>query len=408
MQGLSTTPCHQDAPLDCRPSFLCARVALAVRVGFVRQAGAPAMSADRVAAEAQWLTQPGGLQLQLSGDWRGRAQLPPPPADLPAGQSLSIETSRLTDYDSGLAAALWALAADRGLRLDIAGLPEGLREVLQLAGEGAPLQLAPPEGLLVQIGRHMSLRLRRARITLVFVGEVLQAAGRALRGRSAMRRSDLMFQLQATGPASLGIVSLVCGLVGLIIAYMGAAQLQRFGAHIYMADLVTVGVVREVAALMTGVILAGRVGAAFAAQLGSMQANEEVDALRSMGLNPVEHLVLPRVLAMTLMAPLLTAYAALVGCAAGLLVAVGIFDLEPFEYLSRSRESLTFAHLGIGLFKGTVYAFLVALAGCRQGMNAGRSAQAVGDATTAAVVQAIVWITVAASALTIMFQKLDW
>lgn len=361
-----------------------------------------------VAAEALWLTQSGGLQLQLSGDWRGRAQLPPPPADLPAGQSLSIDTSRLTDYDSGLAAALWALAADRGLRLDIAGLPEGLREVLKLAGEGAPLRLVPPEGLLVQIGRHMRLRLRRARTTLVFIGEVLQSAARALRGRSAMRRSDLMFQLQATGPASLGIVSLVCGLVGLIIAYMGAAQLQRFGAHIYMADLVTVGVVREVAALMTGVILAGRVGAAFAAQLGSMQANEEVDALRSMGLNPVEHLVLPRVLAMTLMAPLLTAYAALVGCAAGLAVAVGIFDLEPFEYLSRSRESLTFAHLGIGLFKGTVYALLVALAGCRQGMNAGRSAQAVGDATTAAVVQAIVWITVAASALTIMFQKLDW
>ncbi|WP_397532623.1 MlaE family ABC transporter permease [Roseateles sp.] len=366
------------------------------------------MSAELAPATALWIRQPESLQLKLSGDWRGRAQLPPPPEDLPTGQLLMIETSQLTEYDSGLAAALWALAADRGLRLDVAGLPEGLREVLQLAGEGAPLRLVPPEGLLLQIGRPVGLRLRRARTTLVFIGEVLQAAGRALRGRSAMRRSDLMVQLQATGPASLGIVSLVCGLVGLIIAYMGAAQLQRFGAHIYMADLVTVGVVREVAALMTGVILAGRVGAAFAAQLGSMQANEEVDALRSMGLNPVEHLVLPRVLAMTLMAPLLTAYAALVGCAAGLAVAVGIFDLEPFEYLSRSRESLTFAHLGIGLFKGTVYALLVALAGCRQGMYAGRSAQAVGDATTAAVVQAIVWITVAASALTIMFQQLDW
>lgn len=359
-------------------------------------------------ADARWELTPQGALLHLSGDWRGRALLPPPPDGLDRIAPLHIEAGSLTNYDSSLAAAIWSLAADRGLRLDTSALPEGLREVLALAGPGEPLRLEAPESALMQIGHHMSARLQRTRVTLVFIGEVLQAAARALRGRSAMRRSDLLFQLQATGPASLGIVSLVCGLVGLIIAYMGAAQLQRFGAHIYMADLVTVGVVREVAALMTGVILAGRVGAAFAAQLGSMQANEEVDALRSMGLNPVEHLVLPRVLAMTLMAPLLTAYAALVGCAAGLAVAVGIFDLEPFEYLSRSRESLTFAHLGIGLFKGTVYALLVALAGCRQGMNAGRSAQAVGDATTAAVVQAIVWITVAASALTIMFQKLDW
>jgi len=237
---------------------------------------------------------------------------------------------------------------------------------------------------------------------------VLQALLRTLRGGSAMRGEDLALQLHATGPASLPIVSLVSFLVGLIIAYMGAAQLQRLGAEAFMADLVTIGVVREIAALMTGIILSGRVGAAFAAQLGSMQANEEVDALRAMGLNPVEHLVLPRVLAMALMAPLLTTYAAVVGMGAGLLVAVGIYQVEMLDYLYRSSQALTLAHAGIGLLKGTVYAILVALAGCRQGLNAGRSAQAVGDATTAAVVQAIVWIVVAASALTIMFQRLGW
>lgn len=358
--------------------------------------------------DAQWELVPQGALLHLRGDWRCHAQLPPLPAGLASDAALRTEAAELTHYDSALAAALWALGAQRDQALDTSGLPEGLREVLALAGPAVAPQPPPAEGMLLLVGRHMAERLARGRVTLVFVGEVLQAAVRALGGRSAMRRADLLFQLQATGPASLGIVSLVSFLVGLIIAYMGAAQLQRFGAHIYMADLVTVGVVREVAALMTGVILAGRVGAAFAAQLGSMQANEEVDALRSIGLNPIENLVLPRVLAMTLMAPLLTAYAALVGCLAGLLVAVGIFDLEPFEYLTRSKESLTLTHLGIGLFKGTVYSLLVALAGCRQGVNAGRSAQAVGDATTSAVVQAIVWITVAASALTIMFQKLDW
>jgi phospholipid/cholesterol/gamma-HCH transport system permease protein len=352
------------------------------------------------------------LLLRLAGDWRGQALLPALPQDLARGTALRVDAEGLTHYDSGLASALWALGAQAraaGHPLDLGALPEGLREVLALAGEAKPPAPAPaPKGLLVRVGLHWGERLARAKQTLGFVGEVLQAAGRALGGRSAMRRSDVLQQLQVTGPASLGIVSLVSFLVGLILAYMGAAQLERFGAQIYMADLVTIGVVREIAALMTGIILAGRVGAAFAAQLGSMQANEEVDALESMGLNPVEHLVLPRVLAMLLMAPLLTTYAALVGMLAGLLVAVGIYDVEPLEYLVRCMDSLTLMHLGIGLLKGTVYAVLVALAGCRQGLYAGRSAQAVGEATTAAVVQAIVWIVVAASALTMMAQRMGW
>lgn len=357
------------------------------------------------AASAAWIAQPDGLLLRLQGDWRGRASLPAPPAG--AGQVLRVDAQGLTHFDGGLASALWALTATG--RLDTGGLPEGLRETLALAGADSAVTAPPPRSRwLARIGLQWSARAERGQITLRFVGEVLQAAVRGLRGRTAMRRADFLFQLQATGPSSLGIVSLVSFLVGLILAYMGAAQLQRFGAQIYMADLVTIGVVREIAALMTGIILAGRVGAAFAAQLGSMQANEEIDALQSMGLNAVEHLVLPRVLAMLLVAPLLTTYAALVGMLAGLLVAVGIYDVEPLEYLVRCQDSLTLTHLGIGLLKGTVYALLVALAGCRQGLNAGRSAQAVGDATTAAVVQAIVWIVVAASALTMMFQRLDW
>lgn len=368
----------------------------------------PTEAASDPPPSASWKALPDGALLRLQGDWRGRATLPAPPAGLAAGQLLRVDAQDLTHFDSGLASALWALAGS-GARLDTAGLPEGLREVLALAGSGlAGSAPAARSRLLSRIGLQWVDRLDRGQTTLRFVGEVLQAALRAVRGRTAMRKADFMHQLQATGPSSLGIVSLVSFLVGLILAYMGAAQLQRFGAQIYMADLVTIGVVREIAALMTGIILAGRVGAAFAAQLGSMQANEEIDALQSMGLNPVEHLVLPRVLAMLLVAPLLTTYAALVGMLAGLLVAVGIYDVEPIEYLVHCRDSLTLSHLGIGLLKGTVYAVLVALAGCRQGLNAGRSAQAVGDATTAAVVQAIVWIVVAASALTMMFQRLDW
>jgi phospholipid/cholesterol/gamma-HCH transport system permease protein len=367
----------------------------------------PAFTAP--APAARWDTAANPPVLHLQGDWRGHASLPAPPAGLAQGTQVQLEASALSHYDSPLAAALWALGSRHGLTLDTRALPDGLQQILALAAPApAPPAPAPAPSWLARVGLQGAASLARSRQTLGFVGEVLQALGKALRGRSALRGSDLLYQLQATGPSSLGIVSLVSFLVGLILAYMGAAQLQRFGAQIYMADLVTIGVVREIAALMTGIILAGRVGAAFAAQLGSMQANEEVDALQSMGLNPMEHLVLPRVLAMTLVAPLLTTYAALVGMLAGLLVAVGIYNVEPLEYLIRCRDSLTLTHVGIGLLKGTVYALLVALAGCRQGLHAGRSAQAVGDATTAAVVQAIVWIVVAASLMTMAFQRLGW
>lgn len=291
-----------------------------------------------------------------------------------------------------------------------------------------PAQPAPPEaapaGVLAAlhrataaIGRATHASVDDTRTTLGFVGELLQAAGRVMSGllrrrgagaRSHLRGIDLLAQLEQSGPRSLPIVSLVSGLVGVILAYMGAVQLQRFGAQSFIADLVTIGAVREVAALMTGVILSGRIGASFAAQLGSMQANEEIDALRALGVDPMEHLVLPRVLGLLLVAPLLTAYAALVAVVAGGLVAAAVFGVPAEQYAYKALQSLTLTHVLVGLGKGTVYGLLVALAGCRQGLHAGRSAQAVGQAVTASVVQAIVWIVVAASALTVALQRLGW
>ncbi|MCO5976200.1 MlaE family ABC transporter permease [Ideonella oryzae] len=371
-------------------------------------AAAPSPHAPPADATLRWQQQGDAeSRLVLTGDGRdGGLRWPAAPSTGP----LVVDGRGLTHFDSLLAARLWALARESGGRLRWEGLPAGLGEVLALAqaAEASPGAPPPAHGWLARVGLRLTESQGRLRVTLGFIGELIQALLRSLRGRSAMRAEDLMLQLHATGPASLPIVSLVSFLVGLIVAYMGAAQLQRLGAQIYIADLVTIGVVREIAALMTGIILAGRVGAAFAAQLGSMQANEEIDALASLGLPPMEHLVLPRVLAMVLMAPLLTLYAAIVGVAAGWLVAVGIYHVESAEYLVRSGQALTLTHLGIGLLKGTVYALLVALAGCRQGLNAGRSAQAVGDATTAAVVQSIVWMVLAASVLTIMFQRLGW
>ena len=332
-----------------------------------------------------------------------------------------VDGSGLSHWAPSLAAGLWQSLrplAQRNQPLDLQQLPGGLRDILLLALPAATTPAAAMAGdgrrhwakphWVTQVGLWAGASWADGRETLRFFGEVLLSLGRLLRGRADLRWSDLALQLDRTGPRSVAIVTLVCGLVGVILAYMGADQLRRFGAQTYIADLVSVGMVREIAALMTGVILAGRVGAAFAAQLGSMQANDEIDALRSLGIDPVDHLVLPRLLALLLAAPLLTAMAALAGLLAGWAVAVAIFGVPPADFLTRSLRALTPTHVLIGLFKGTVYAMLVALAGCRQGLAAGRSAEAVGQATTAAVVQAIVWIVVVASVLTIVFQRLGW
>ncbi|MDO9437869.1 ABC transporter permease [Hydrogenophaga sp.] len=366
------------------------------------------------APEASWHTEDTVRVLRLSGDWRGhRGTLPEPPPSNEDTAPVRVDASELRSWDAPLAAALWQQlepGARQQTDVDLRSLPEGLQEILALAlGSVPPASAtnAAPPGRIAALGARVSAGIALRRKTLGFVGEVLLSVGRWMRGRSDMRASDLMWQIEQTGPRSLPIVALVCFLVGLIVAYMGASQLQRFGAQTYIADLVTIGVVREVAALLVGIVLSGRVGAAFAAQIGSMRANEEVDALTTMGVNPIDFLVLPRVLALLIVGPLLTAFGAVVGMLVGWLVAVGIFGVTPLEYVYASFEAMTLPHVLVGLFKGTVYSVLVALAGCLQGMSAGRSAQAVGDATTASVVQAIVWIVVAASMLTVVFQRLN-
>jgi phospholipid/cholesterol/gamma-HCH transport system permease protein len=250
--------------------------------------------------------------------------------------------------------------------------------------------------------------LDQARLTIAFLGEVLLALARWLRGRQGPRMADLLAQLDLTGPRSLSIVALSCALIGLMLAYMGGAQLGRIGAQNFLADVVTVGMVRELAGMMTAIILAGRVGSAFAAQLATMEAGEEIDALRVLGVDPVAHLVLPRLLALLLVAPALYGFGALAGVAAGWPAAVGVYGVSSAEYWQQCLRALTFTHLWIGLFKCMLYVALVALAGCREGLHAGRSAQAVGQATTAAVVKALVWIVTAACATTVVFTALGY
>jgi phospholipid/cholesterol/gamma-HCH transport system permease protein len=256
------------------------------------------------------------------------------------------------------------------------------------------------------VGRVALHAWNTASDALGFLGETLLALVAGLRGRARFRRVDLMHAVEATGVGALGIVALINFLIGAVLAFVGAVQLQQFGAALYVANLVGIAVARELGALMTGIVMAGRTGASFAAVLGTMTVNEEVDALRTMGLKPVEFLVLPRVLAAALMMPALVAYADLLGLLGGLFVGVTVLDLGTAEYLEQTQSSLALRHVAIGLVKGVAFGAVVALTGCYYGIRCGRSAAAVGEATTRAVVMGIVLVVVVDAAFTVVLHFL--
>jgi phospholipid/cholesterol/gamma-HCH transport system permease protein len=241
---------------------------------------------------------------------------------------------------------------------------------------------------------------------LGFIGEASVALGKLFMGKARFRRPDLTLTIQQCGVQALPIVSLISLLVGLILAFVGAVQLKVFGAEIYVASIVGIAMVRVMGAIMTGIIMAGRTGAAFAAELGTMTVNEEIDALSTMGVSPMEFLVLPRMLALMLMMPLLCLYADLMGVLGGFIVGVGMLDLGVVEYYNMTKASVSLNNLWIGLFHSAVFGILVALSGCLRGMQCGRSASAVGDAATSAVVTGIVSIIVATAIITIICNAL--
>jgi phospholipid/cholesterol/gamma-HCH transport system permease protein len=244
--------------------------------------------------------------------------------------------------------------------------------------------------------------------TVTFVGDVALALVAFLRGKARFQGSELAIHIQACGPQALSIVTLISFLVGVILAFIGAVQLRQFGAQIYVADLVGIAMSQEMGALMVAIIMSGRSGAAFAAQIGSMQVNEEVDALQTMGLSPVEFLVLPRLLALMLMIPFLAVYADLLGILGGAFVGVTMLRLTPTEYWVETKSALTLADFAMGLVKGEVFGVLVGLAGCLRGIQCGRSSAAVGLAVTSAVVTGIVWIVCSDAILTVIYHVLGF
>lgn len=355
------------------------------------------------------------LLIRLAGSWRIGQELPP--ADevrkqLDSGTAikrLAFDTKELTGWDSGLLAFLIKirdLCRDNKIDLNRDGLPEGVKRLLELASAVPEKKdtrtQALHEPLLSRLGVSTISFFRSAGEMLAFIGEASVALVKFLGGRARYRRSDLFLIIQQCGAEALPIVSLISVLVGLILAFVGAVQLMMFGAQIYVANLVGIAMVRVMGAIMTGIIMAGRTGAAFASELGTMQVNEEIDALRTLGISPMEFLVLPRMLALALMMPLLCLYSDLMGILGGLVVGVTMLDLSPVVYFNQTRAAVNLNHFWVGLFHGVVFGVLVALAGCLRGMQCGRSASAVGDAATSAVVTGIVSIIVATAIITVI------
>jgi len=359
------------------------------------------------------------LVVKVAGDWKITETIPSASEVEKSLESakgirrLTFDTKNLGEWDSGLLTFLIKIfeACSRAkIEVDKEGLPEGVRRLIDLATavperEGARKE-ARKEAFLSMVG-DKALDFYRAFLEMLdFLGEASLAFARLLRGKAAFRRSDLWLLLQECGAQALPIVSLISLLVGLILAFVGAIQLKLFGAQVYVADIVAIAMVRVMGAIMTGIIMAGRTGAAFAAQIGTMQVNEEIDALKTMGIAPVEFLVLPRMIALIIMMPLLCIYADLMGILGGLIVGVGMLGINPIEYLNRTQETLTLTTLWIGLFHSAVFGVLVALAGCLRGMQCGRSASDVGYAATSAVVTGIISIIVATAIITFMCEVL--
>ncbi len=327
---------------------------------------------------------------------------------------ISFNTENLHQWDTRLLIFLQKIitvAKQHSIELSFEGLPSGVTDLLSISQTVDERQdakrNADPVPALQAVGQWFISILNRCRLAITFVGEFVLSLVDWLLGRSQFRAIEFWTHLLDCGPNALGIVALISVLVGLILAFVGAIQLQMFGAEIYIANLVGLGMFREMGAMMTAVIMAGRTGATYAAQLGAMQANGEIDALKTMGISPMGYLVLPRTLALVLVIPLLCVYSDILGIFGGFLVGIFMLDLMPVEYLNQTIGALSLNHFFVGVFKAFVFGFLIAFAGCFRGLNAGSSASAVGSATTSAVVTAIVLIVVADAILTIVYNALQ-
>ncbi len=351
--------------------------------------------------------------VEIQGDWlaeKARTNI----AMLSRGLScdiknLSFDCSKLGDFDSALICLLLRLhdkCRELGINVDLSGLPDGPRRLLELAvavPEKPSDKSEKPSGLFYQMGNRTINMVGSFKDQLEFFGDMIIATGRLFIRKARFSTSDLMLQIQRAGPEALPIVGLISFLVGLILAFVSAIQLAKYATEIFVADLVGLAMVREMGAVMVAIVMAGRTGASYAAELGSMKINEEIAAFKTFGISPLEFLVLPRMIALILMFPLLTIFSDFIGMLGGFAIGWGMFDINYDAYMGRTIASLDLVQCATGVGKSLVFGVIVATVGCMKGITCGNSSAAVGMSTTSSVVTSITLIIVADAIFAILF-----
>lgn len=341
-----------------------------------------------------------------SADVVQAAMVESPPA------KLSLDVAEMKEYDTALITFLLRchdLCGKMKAEFDPCDLPEGPRKLLALATAVPEAADARPHvhqaAFFARVGDEALLVTKEAKEVFAFLGEVSVAIWRFFTRRARFRWSDVWLEMQQCGFDALPIVSLISFLVGLILAYVGSISLRQYGGMVFIANLVGLAMVREMGAMMTGVIMSGRTGAAFAAQLGTMKVSEEIAALQTLGLSAVEFLVLPRMLALFLMFPLLTLYSDFIGILGGLVVALSM-DLTYNQFVTQLISAVDLPNFSTGIIKSFFFGLIVAVTGCLRGMQCGNSSAAVGVATTRAVVSGITCMIVADAIFAVIFNTL--
>ena len=325
---------------------------------------------------------------------------------------INFSSDSLIEWDSLLASAIYTMilnARQKNISVDLSGLPKDLKQLIDLAlAVDRKPQLAQSEKLpfLENLGNKGLNIFSGLQKSLLFIYQITLSFARWFSGKALMRKIDLEFALEDCSYKAFGIISLVSFMVGLILAFVGALQLKMFGAQIYVASLVTIGMTRIIGAIMTGIIMAGRTGASYAATIGTMQVNEEIDALKTFGFNVTDFLILPRFLSLILTMPILTMVSDIMGILGGAFVGIIMLDISAAQYLKYSLDAFSATNFLVGLFHGLIYGIIIACCGCYYGINCGRNADSVGIATTKAVVSSIVIMIVATGFLTLIFQAL--
>ena len=332
-----------------------------------------------------------------------------------AAKSVWIDMGSVERLDTAVAWILYRTVArlrDAGYAADFTRARPEQTTLLELVhAHDTPVECRPPvepsiRALVEHVGRATFEILEETTMLLSFLGLTVQALGRSIIQPSRIRFTALISHMEKTGLDALPIVGLISFLIGVVLAYQGADQLRRFGAEIFVVNLIGVSILREIGILLTAIIIAGRSGSAFTASIGSMKVREEIDAMRTLGLDPMDVLVMPRLIALVLTLPMLAFFADMMGLLGGCLLAWGALGINPGQFVERLLDAIPMWTFWVGIIKAPVFAFLIAMIGCFEGFQVAGSAESVGQYTTRAVVEAIFLVIVFDAAFSIMFAYL--